>query len=178
MIDMIQRFDVQILEFIQVHVQNNVLDKFFSFATQLGDNGLIWIAISLFLLISKKNRKVGIMVILALTLALIVNEGLLKNLVQRPRPFITYPEFNWITYKPSGYSFPSSHAATSFAAAGILAKKLKRYKVIFWALALSISLSRIYLLVHYPSDLIVGMMIGMSCSWIVLKAFKFRDSRI
>lgn len=178
MIDTIQKFDFQVLEFIQNHFHSMGLDKFFSFITFLGDKGLIWIIISLFLLSSKKYRKIGVMAISALILATLLGQGLMKHLVQRSRPFIDYPALKSIISAPSGYSFPSGHTTSSFAVAAVLAKKIKKYQIVFWILAFSISFSRLYLLVHYPSDVIVGAILGLLCSLIVLKVFAFMDSDV
>lgn len=118
------------------------------------------------------------MTLLALILATIMGEGLMKNLFERPRPFIDYPSLESILSKITGYSFPSGHTTSSFAAAGVLATKIKKYRIVFWILAVSIAFSRLYLLVHYPSDVIVGILLGLLCSFIVVKVFAFRESRV
>lgn len=174
MTGILQNYDLQGLEFIQNNIQNPFLDSLFPIITFLGDKGMIWILISLFLLSSKRYRKTGLMVISALILATILGEGLLKNLIQRPRPFIDYPMFELIILPPSGYSFPSGHTTSSFAAAGILSKNFKKFQTIFWVLAFAISFSRLYLLVHYPSDIIVGILVGLLCSLIILEIAKKR----
>lgn len=178
MLEIIHKLDFQVLEFIQNHIHNVGADKLFSFITSLGDKGLIWITISILLLASKKNRKVGVMAILALTLATVLGEGVIKPLVQRLRPFIDDPSLKLIISTPSGYSFPSGHTTSSFAVAGILAKRIKKYKIVFWILAFSISFSRLYLLVHYLSDVIVGAIFGLFYSFIILRVFDFRESMI
>lgn len=177
MTSMIQKYDLLVLKFIQTYIHNPFTDKLFPFITFLGDKGIIWVLISLFLIANKKYRKVGIMSIIALALATILGEGLMKNLIQRPRPFIDYPMFELIISRPSGYSFPSGHTTSSFAAAGVLSKNFKKYQSFFWILAFLISISRLYLLVHYPSDVIVGIFLGLFCSLIVLRFFqnKYKD---
>ncbi len=175
MTSVIQNYELAFLEFIQNYIHNPINDKFFSLFTFLGDKGVIWIFISLLLITNKKYRKVGIMTFLALILATILGEGLMKNLFQRPRPFIDYPMYELIISRPSGYSFPSGHTTSSFAAAGVLSKNFKKYQSIFWILAFLISISRLYLLVHYPSDVIVGIFLGLFCSLIVLRIFSFNS---
>lgn len=174
---LVQNYDLQALEFIQDNIHNFFLDRLFPIITFLGDKGLIWIIISLFLLSNKKYRRTGFMLISVLILATILGEGLMKNLIQRPRPFIDYPMFELIISRPSGYSFPSGHTTSSFAAAGVLSKNFKKYQSFFWILAFLISISRLYLLVHYPSDVIVGIFLGLFCSLIVLRFFqnKYKD---
>lgn len=177
MIDLIHKYDIRVLEFIQNNIHNTNGDKIFSFITFLGDKGLIWIIISLFLLLNKKNRKVGLMTLLALILATIMGEGLIKNIIQRSRPFVHYPSLDLVLSTITGYSFPSGHTTSSFAAAGVLAMKIKKYQIFFWVLAFSIAFSRLYLLVHYPSDILVGIMLGLLCSLVILKSFDFINSR-
>lgn len=169
MIEMIQQCDLRILEYIQNHMHNNIADEVFSFFTFLGDKGLIWILISIFLMANKKTRKVGVMSVFALILVTILGEGLMKNLFQRPRPFIDYSMFDLIISRPTGYSFPSGHTSSSFAVAGVLSKSFREYQIIFWTLAFLISISRLYLLVHYPSDIIVGIFFGLFSSIVVVK---------
>ncbi len=175
-IDIIRTMDLKVLEWIQNYMHHIGLDPVFSFLTSLGDKGFIWISIGVVLLVSKKHRRAGLMVIAALVLAVFLGEGLLKNLIQRLRPFIADPSLKLIISTPSGYSFPSGHTMSSFAAAGILANQIKKYQMVFWLLAFAISFSRLYLQVHYLSDVIVGGMLGLLCSVIVLGVFGFVDS--
>lgn len=117
------------------------------------------------------------MVVAALFLATLLGEEIMKNLMQRPRPFIDHPAFSLIIPTPLSFSFPSGHTTSSFAVAGVLATKIKKYKYIFLILAMAISFSRLYLLVHYPSDVIVGIILGLTCSFIVIKIFTYIEIR-
>lgn len=117
----------------------------------------------------KKYRKEGIVLLSALVLATILGEGFLKHLIKRPRPFLEVQSIKLLISKPSSYSFPSGHTTSSFAAAGVLGYYFKRYKVYFYTLAILISFSRLYLFVHYPSDVIAGTILGLFSSAVVLK---------
>lgn len=85
------KFDFEILFFIKDHIRNGFLNIVVPFYTTLGDDGIIWIALGLVLLIPKKTRKCGIMVLAALLVMLVVNNIILKNLIARARPYATYP---------------------------------------------------------------------------------------
>lgn len=139
----------------------------------LGDNGMIWILLGLILLLFKKTRKIGIVVCGALVLDILVVNGLLKNIIDRPRPWQA-GDFATITYEyvkqrlisiPTDSSFPSGHTASAFAAAtGLLFALKKKGKL--WAipaviLAVMIAASRIYVCVHYPSDVFAGIIVGI-----------------
>lgn len=163
MITFINNLDKIILFFIHNNFHFPVLDKVMILATFAGDKGLIWILISILLLINKKTRVIGIMSLGALILSAFLGEGLLKHIVQRQRP---YADFTWVHLlidKSTKYSFPSGHTSSSFAAAFILSKYLKRFSLVFWILAFLIAFSRLYLFMHYPIDVIGGIVLGLIC---------------
>ena len=172
MINAILNLDMWILNAINSHCHTYVLDKFNPFITSLGNVGIVWIVIALWLLISKKYRKEGMMVLAALLLVSILGEGIIKHLVQRPRPCAGVPAASLLIAKPLSYSFPSGHTGSSFAAAWIIATNIKRYRVFAIMLAVMIAFSRLYLFVHYPSDVLAGMALGIACAMIVQIAFK------
>ncbi|SHH76797.1 phosphatase PAP2 family protein [Clostridium grantii] len=171
MFGIIQNTDLWILEFIQQFLNYPLMDKLMIYITTLGDKGAIWILISIFLLINKNHRKTGIMVMIALVLSTILGEGIIKHIVQRLRPFATYPSFKLIIGKQTMYSFPSGHTATAFAAAAVLSKEFKKYNILFFSIAGLIAFSRLYLFVHYPSDIIVGILLGLFSAWLTYKIF-------
>lgn len=175
MLEIIQNIDLEILDYIQEVVSNTFLDKLMIFMTVLGNKGVIWIISSLVLLINKKTRRVGIMAITALILTGILGEGVIKPLVKRARPFVDQPSFNLMIKPPSTYSFPSGHTASSFAVAGVLTREFKKYGIVFLILAALIACSRIYLFVHYPSDVVAGIIMGLICSWITIKVFNRKE---
>jgi len=170
----LNNIDMNLLYFIQNHLRNKQFDILMPFFTYLGDKGLIWIIISLILISIKKYRKEGIVLLSALVLATILGEGFLKHLVKRPRPFLEVQSIKLLISKPSSYSFPSGHTTSSFAAAGVLGYYFKKYKVYFFTLAILIAFSRLYLFVHYPSDVLAGIILGLLSSGVVLKMFNKR----
>ena len=95
-------------------------------ATSAGDKGMIWILLSL-LLINNRTRGIGAATLVALTLSTIMGEGLLKHIVQRPRPYADFPWVHLLVDKSTAYSFPSGHTTSSVAAAYVLSKYLKKF---------------------------------------------------
>lgn len=155
-------FDGPILTFIQQHFHNPVTDAFFPFVTYLGELGACWAFLSLVLLFMKKYRRAGILMLAAMLLGTLLGEGLLKHLICRPRPFqyISSDFLPLLISPPSGYSFPSGHTCASFAAASALFSQHRREGIFAFLLASLIGFSRMFLLVHFPSDVLAGALLG------------------
>lgn len=164
---MIQKIDIAILEFINNNFHNPILDKLMPIITSLGDSGMIWIVISIILMFSKKYRNVGILSILALILTTFIGEIILKNIVQRPRPFYELTNIELLIERPLSYSFPSGHTGSSFAVAGVISILIKKYRIPVITFAVLMAFSRLYLFVHYPTDIVGGLILGLTCSYIV-----------
>ena len=171
MISLIQRLDSSILLYIKENMNGAIMNKVMVVITSLGDNGAIWIIIAIILMINKKYRKIGFMALLALLLSTILGEGILKNVVQRIRPSVDIPVVDLLIAKPLSYSFPSGHTTSSFAVAGVLAKYFKKYVLGIFSLASLIAFSRLYLYVHYPTDVLAGIVLGLICSGIIIYLF-------
>lgn len=166
MLDFLLSLDGNILLFLQEYVRNPVLTPILKVITTLGNGGAIWIALTVLLLIIPKTRKVGCMAALALVGTLLINNMLLKNLVARTRPYEVIEGLTYIVRTPADYSFPSGHAGCSFAVACIMFRRLPgRYGVPALVLAILISLSRLYVGVHYPSDVLFGVISGIAISY-------------
>lgn len=167
MFEALLNLDSNILIWIQEFVRNSILNPIFIGITHLGDGGVIWIGISLLLLIPKKTRKIGIMGIVAIVLSGVINNICLKNIVARMRPFDKMDNLITLITPPVDYSFPSGHTAASFAVGWLLFRKLpKEYGIPSLILAILIGFSRLYVGVHYPSDVIMGMLSGIFISYI------------
>lgn len=179
MIEVINTFDKEVIMFIQNNLHSNFMDNIMVLITSMGDAGLIWILMGISLAISKKYRKVGFMVLGALILGLILGEGILKNIIQRDRPFIDLEGINMIIKAPTSYSFPSGHTTSSFAAAGVIAMNFKNKSIYVFTLAILIALSRLYLGVHYPTDIIAGIILGLTCSYTAMFiGNKFKSEKV
>ena len=167
MLETLLNLDGGFLLFLQESVRNPILNSIMIFITSLGDEGVIWIVATILLLIPKKTRKAGIMSAVALLGSLLINNNIIKNIVQRPRPFVTFTDLEIIIPTPSEFSFPSGHTSSSFAAAAVfyrhLPKKLGLPSVILAGL---IGFSRLYVGVHYPTDVIAGVIMGILLSYL------------
>ncbi len=157
----LQTFDFAILDWIQQNLRCEFLDRVFPFITNLGNAGAIWIVIALILLVTKKYRRVGAMVGLALIFGLIVGNLTLKPLIARIRPFDIREFADLLISKPTDFSFPSGHTLASFEAATVLMINDKKLGIPALTLAVLIAFSRLYLYVHYPSDIFAGVLLGV-----------------
>lgn len=165
------RMDLSILYSIQDVCAHPALDAFFRYFTLLGNAGALWIVIGLCMLLSPKWRFWGMCVLAALACVGLINELGIKNLVERVRPYIEHGIATPHIFPPTSYSFPSGHTGCSFAAATVLtlAPIKKHWKALAWIVALLISFSRMYLFVHYPSDVLVGALLGALYGFLVVK---------
>ena len=163
-----QALDFNLLSQIYNITHNGIFDKIMPIISNLGNMGIIWVAISIILLSNKKYRRAGILCLVALIVTAIVGEGILKNLIQRLRPFNEVPAMQLLISKPLSYSFPSGHTASAFAAAFIISNQIKKLVIPAYVLAATIAFSRMYLFVHYPSDIIGGILLGTICAMGVL----------
>lgn len=132
--------------------------------SSLGNSGFIWIVIACIFLLFPKYQKIGITMLLALFIMLIVGNIGLKTLIKRSRPFQINPNIQLLIPPPGGYSFPSGHAFSSFAGAGVLAKSNRRIGILGFILAGFIAFSRLYLYVHFPTDVFAGIVLGLITS--------------
>ena len=174
----IQEMDMAVLEFLADQFHGGWLDGCMKFITSLGNAGFLWIVLSVTLLCFRRTRECGIVMAASLIISAVLREGLLKYWIQRPRPFVENPAIVLMIPPPAGvYSFPSGHTASSFAAAAALWKRDRRWGTAAFLLAALIGFSRIYLQVHYPSDVIAGMALGLICGFGVQKLWKKYRSR-
>ena len=129
----------------------------------------LWLGLGLLGVALGRARGKGIwQMCLAMLLAFLVNDVVLKPLVRSARPFERAVHARVIGPAPRDYSFPSGHAATSFAAALALSRAWPAGALLWFALAALISYSRVYLGVHYPIDLAGGLLVGLACGWFVV----------
>ena len=168
--------ELQILHMIQGW-HTDWLDDVMVFITKLGDEGLIWIAICVALLIFPRTRKCGVAVALSLILTTILGNEIIKKIVQRPRPFAVDNSVTLLIPQPGQYSFPSGHTSNSIAAAVSIFLFYKKPGIAAIALALLIAFSRMYLFVHYPTDILGGIVLGVVDALIIRFLIKKWDER-
>ncbi|MBS6398284.1 MAG: phosphatase PAP2 family protein [Clostridiales bacterium] len=154
-------WELQILDFLQ-GIRTPSGDALIPFITALGDKGAVWIILTVILLLIPKKRRTGAVMTASLCLDLLLCNVLLKNIVARTRPFDVNTAIALLISKPADFSFPSGHTAASFAAASALyfagEKRLWKPALV---LAVLIAFSRMYLYVHYPTDILGGMIVGI-----------------
>lgn len=171
MLETLLRLDGQLLVAIQgLHL--SWLDPVVSFYTKLGDAGLLWIALSLAFLLFKPTRKAGALALCAMILGLIVTNLTIKPLISRPRPWLDWPIIPLVTENDPN-SFPSGHTCAAFAAAMVWVRTLPRKagRIGAAAAAVLMGLSRLYVGVHYPSDVLAGALIGSLCAWAAWRGY-------
>lgn len=158
--------EIQILNWLQ-GLHTPILDKLMCMITHLGDAGIIWIILTIVMILIPKTRKSGVILAFALVVDVILCNAILKNLVARIRPYDVNTAVHVLVTKPKDFSFPSGHTAASFAsvAALYLAGEKKLWKPAL-ALAILIAFSRMYLYVHYPTDILGGIIFGILSAWI------------
>jgi undecaprenyl-diphosphatase len=138
-------------------------------ASSVGARGRIWLALAVVLLSFRPRRARGVwQTALAIGLAGLVTDGVLKPSFQRARPFATFVETRVIAPRPDTHSFPSGHAATAFAGGFALARIWPEMRGALWALACLIAFSRVYVGVHYPLDVLAGALVGMAAAAFVI----------
>ncbi|MDP4178698.1 MAG: phosphatase PAP2 family protein [Bacillota bacterium] len=177
MTNFIHNFDASILLFIKNNMHNSLIDKLMIFFTSLGNAGTVWIVSALALLINKRTRKAGYTVVIALLLGYIFGDCILKNIVHRLRPCTYILQSQLLISKPAGYSFPSGHSGSSFAAAGVISKYFKKTSIGVYIVAFLIAFSRLYLYVHYPTDVLAGIVLGIICSRVAIYIVCIKDYR-
>jgi len=160
---LIKKTDNYLLDVLHAKKVHPIMDKIMVFFTRLGDFGIIWIAIALFLLTMREHRKDGILLIYVLIGTSLVNNLVVKPLIAKIRPCNINGAVNLLLRRPLDYSFPSGHTSSSIAAAVVLCTFGPLVGFVCFSVAFIIAFSRLYLYVHYPSDILGGVILGLVC---------------
>jgi len=177
MLNSLLQIDGQLLVAIQT-LHMPWLDPVVSLYTKLGDAGLLWIVLSLAMLLWKPTRRAGALALLAMALGLLVTNLTVKPLVERDRPWLDWPIVPLVAEKDPN-SFPSGHTCAAFAAGLSWARALPWNwgRTAAVVLAVLMGLSRLYVGVHYPTDVLAGALIGALCAWAAWKIIQLIEEK-
>lgn len=176
-------FELKILDFIQENLRFGFLDDMMVLLTRLADDGIVWIVLAIALICFKPSRKMGITLGVALLLGLFIGNFGLKNLFARPRPYTVNPGMvpNMLIDTLKSYSFPSGHTRCCFESGMAMYFCDKRFGKVAFVLGGFIGFSRMYLYVHYPTDVLAGAILGLFNGFIAFiivdKIYKLIDNR-
>lgn len=177
MLSWIQSLDETIEFFIRANWHSTVLDSIMTVLTVLGNSGVFWIALGICLLFFKKTRKCGIFVLLSLLIQFAIGEGILKHVIARPRPYQLYPEYEPFVKPLTTTSFPSGHSMAAFAASTAIVQFNKKYGIAAYVLAALIAFSRVYLFMHWPSDILSGAIFGTIVGLLTVQIYRYYEKK-
>ncbi len=165
MVEIIQGLDERVLVWIAEHLRFPVLDAIFSFYTQLGNGGMLFILVTLALLLFRSTRRAGLSALIAMLMGLVATNIVLKPLIARSRPWVVMEDFAALIAEADPHSFPSGHtcAAFAFGVALYVAMPQKWAKALALSAAILMGFSRLYVGVHFPSDVLVAAVVGTVC---------------
>lgn len=153
-----------------------ILDVLMASFSLIGNSGFLWLLATLLLLLDKRTRRQGLMLFFAIALAYVIGNVIVKDLVMRPRPFQQYGVMELLIPPPPGSSFPSGHASSSFAALTVLCATNRKVRIPASAYALLIAFSRVYVFVHFPSDVLAGTLLGCGCAYAAMALIRRFDT--
>ena len=168
--------ELELLHLIQ-NIHMPFLDEFMVFVSALGNHGMVWIAIAVVFLFGKKTRRCGLLMLISMLICLALGNGFLKNAIGRARPCWVDDTVQMLIAVPQDYSFPSGHTMHGFTAAVMIWLHNKKVGAAALVLAGVIAFSRLYLFVHYPTDVLAGFCIGTAVAMLVYKGERILRSR-
>lgn len=160
-LEAVTTWDASVITAIYENVHSAFLTMFFRIVTLLGEGGIFWIAVAVIMLFFKKTRRSGICIGASLLIGVIVGNGIIKNVVARPRPYDAIAGIESVVSHLSDYSFPSGHSLCCFEAATALAMNRTKWAIPAYVGAVLVAVSRLFLFVHYPTDVICGALLGV-----------------
>ena len=171
-------WDGNFLLWLQENLRNPVLNPALKAVTHLGDHGLFWILLTLVLLCFPKTRKAGCLSALAMLGSFLINNLCLKLLFARVRPYEVVQGLELIVGRAPDFSFPSGHSGVSFASAWAMHREIPRpWNLLLILLAALIAFSRLYVGIHYPTDVIAGTLTGLLSGAIAIWLYDLLERR-
>lgn len=177
MLEQITKMDFAVLDFIQAYFKCQFLDFIMPFISRLGNGGSIWLLIAAVMLLKKKYRKQGLVLLIGLAVGFVVGNLLLKPIIARPRPSWINFHISLLIDNPSDYSFPSGHTLSSFIAAILISANNHKLSYAAIPLACFMAFSRLYLYVHYPSDVLAAVILAVIVAVTIHRIF-YRKQKV
>lgn len=165
-IDAIQSFDLSVLDRIQQGFRGSFADGMWKFITLFGEGGIFWIAVGVVLLLFRRTRKGGLAMLIAIAAGFLISNIILKNAVARIRPYDVNTLLPLAVKRLSDFSFPSGHTTASLSAGLALLYVDRKIGIPAFVLGVLISISRLHLYVHYPSDVLAAVCVALITSLI------------
>ena len=169
---MIQQLDFAILDWFQVNLRCDFLDFLMPIVTLYAEKGIFLIGIGVVLLLFRSHRAGGAAVLAGLTGGLLIGNLALKNLIARSRPCWINTGVSMLVSVPTDYSFPSGHTLHCFIAATVLMYYDRRLGIPALVMAVLVGFSRLYLYVHFPTDVLAGAALGVGIGIITVMIFE------
>ena len=177
----IKEVDIKCSYIFPKYYHHKLFSNFMKIITGVGDFGMIWLVLILSLSLHTKTQLLSQKMLTALLLATIIGQVTIKSLVKRKRPCHTFHDVNMLVAIPSDYSFPSGHTASSFACATVICFFYPKVGAFYILFSFLMAFSRLYLYVHYPTDVLGGLIIGLLCGWIadvIIKKIAERKAKV
>ena len=162
--------DFNILYAIQ-GIRFDFLDQIVLLITMLnGSLGQLWVIVGVGLCIFKQTRKCGAAILLAYVVGVLVGHVILKEIIARPRPCQIDSSVALLVDKPSSFSCPSTHTLFAFSSATVIFQYYKKVGIAAFIFAAIVGFTRMYLFVHFPTDVLFGAVLGVACGVIAVKS--------
>ncbi len=176
--DFLLELDGAVLLWLQEYLRGPLTDAFFIFYTTLGNAGLVWLIPSVGMLLFKRSRRAGATALLALAVGFAFTNIILKPLVCRTRPWLVVEGLTALVVEHDPHSFPSGHTCAAFAAACAWRPYLsKKWGNIALACAALMGFSRLYVGVHFPTDVLAGALVGCLSGWLACRFVRMKAKR-
>ena len=179
MIQLLLNFDTQVFYFINLGLQNGFFDFLMKLVTAQRTLQILLLLILLLLIIfeKKKGAILGVFLLLTISLSDQLSSHLIKPWVQRIRPCNVLPDVHLLVSCTKSFSFPSTHASNLFASAFFISSFYKKFAPVLYSMAVLVALSRVYVGVHYPLDIIGGAFLGIFCAMMMIMIFNWINNK-